>query len=112
MSPEAIALLGLGVTVGAFVQGAIGVGFALVVAPLTSLLAPALLPATVLLLMLPLNGLVIWREPGRVEMRSASLVTAGRVAGAFGGLALLVMLSPGHLNISSGLRPSRPRWRA
>ena len=43
------------VVVAGFVQGSTGVGFALIVAPVIGLLAPALLPGALLLVMLPLN---------------------------------------------------------
>ncbi|MFS2056474.1 hypothetical protein ACEN8K_47735, partial [Variovorax sp. CT11-76] len=54
--------MSLAVLVAAFVQGATGVGFALIAAPVIGLVRPELLPVCVLVLMLPLNLYVAWRE--------------------------------------------------
>ena len=62
----------------ALIQGAIGVGFALVVAPLAAVLRPDLLPGSILLLMLPLNAYVAWRERTSFDLSGASWITAGR----------------------------------
>jgi hypothetical protein len=43
--------IALAVTVAALIQGAIGVGFALVVAPIAATIRPDLLPAAILVLM-------------------------------------------------------------
>ena len=48
----ALALLALAVTVAALIQGAIGVGFALIVAPIAAVVRPDLLPSAILILML------------------------------------------------------------
>ena len=81
-----------------FVQGSTGVGFALLVAPVLGLLAPALLPVTVLVLMLPLNLYIAWRERSALDLRSGAWISAGRLAGTFGGLWVLVALSASALN--------------
>ena len=52
----------IAVAVAALIQGAIGVGFALIVAPIAAVLRPDLLPGSILLLMLPMNAYVAWRE--------------------------------------------------
>ncbi|HEX9451877.1 MAG TPA: sulfite exporter TauE/SafE family protein, partial [Burkholderiales bacterium] len=86
-----------------FVQGSTGVGFALVVAPVLGLVAPQMLPVTVLILMLPLNIYVAWRERVALDFRSGAWVTAGRLAGTFAGLWVLVALSASHLNLLIGI---------
>ena len=53
MSIEHLVLISLAVLFAAFVQGATGVGFALIVAPVIGILRPELLPVCVLVLMLP-----------------------------------------------------------
>ena len=58
------ALIATGVMVAGFVQGTTGVGFALIVAPILALLAPELVPVSLLMLMIPLNAYVAWREWG------------------------------------------------
>ena len=91
------------VVLAGFVQGSTGVGFALVVAPVLGLVAPDMLPVTVLVLMLPLNIYVAWRERAALDFRSGAWVTAGRLAGTFGGLWVLVALSASHLNLLVGV---------
>lgn len=103
MSWDQLAIISAAVLVGGFVQGATGVGFALIVAPVIGLLHPALLPVCVLVLMLPLNIYVIWRERRAIDKPGATWITAGRVAGTAGGLWVLVALSASHLSIVVGL---------
>lgn len=86
-----------------FVQGTTGVGFALIVAPVMALLAPALLPVGVLMLMLPLNVYVLWRERGALDKSGATWITAGRVVGTFGGLWVLLALTARQLDVVVGL---------
>lgn len=103
MSTTTLLLLSLTVVVGGFVQGSTGVGFALILAPVMSLLAPQLLPACLLLLMLPLNFFVLWRERTEVDKPGAGWISAGRLAGAAGGLWVLAALSPAQLSVFVGL---------
>jgi uncharacterized membrane protein YfcA len=102
MTLSVILLLSAVVFAAAFVQGAIGIGFALIVAPVLGLVAPALLPVTLLVLMLPLNGHVAWRERDDVDWNGAGWITAGRFAGTFAGLWLLVVLSGHQLDLAVG----------
>lgn len=81
------------VLAAALVQGGTGFGFALIVAPMLGLLAPALAPVSLLLLMLPLNLLVAWRERAALDLRAGGWVTLGRAVGTLGGVALLAALS-------------------
>jgi uncharacterized protein len=103
VSTTTLLILSLTVVVGGFVQGSTGVGFALILAPVMSLLAPQLLPACLLLLMLPLNFFVLWRERGEVDKPGAGWISAGRLAGAAGGLWVLAVLSPAQLSVFVGL---------
>ncbi len=91
------------VALAGFVQGSTGVGFALIVAPVLGLVDPELLPVTVLVLMLPLNIYVAWRERTALDFRSGAWITAGRLAGTFAGLWVLVALSASHLNVLIGV---------
>ncbi len=92
----------LTVAFSAFVQGASGLGFALICTPVLMLIQPGLLPVCVLVLMLPLNLYVAWRERHAINLRSAGWVSVGRLVGTFGGLALLVMLSAKAMSIFVG----------
>jgi uncharacterized membrane protein YfcA len=62
MSFELLSILAVVTFLSAFVQGSLGIGFALIVAPVVGMLKPELLPVTLLLLMLPLNLHVAVRE--------------------------------------------------
>lgn len=97
------AILGLTVAIAALVQGAIGVGFALIVAPVAALLAPELLPASLLILMLPLNAWVAWRERLHLDLASAGWITLGRATGTFAGLWVLAAVSTTMLNMVIGV---------
>jgi hypothetical protein len=93
----------LAVAAGGLVQGSAGVGFALIVSPVLALFAPDLLPGCVLILMLPLNAYVAWRERGAIDRRGTTWITAGRCAGGVAGLAVLVMLSGSALRLFVGV---------
>ena len=103
MSVLPIAAMVLGVVFGGLLQGSIGVGFALVMTPLLAVLAPQLLPGTVLLLMLPLNAYVTWRERRFVDRTGAAWITGGRCVGTLAGLAVLVMLPGDGLRLFIGV---------
>jgi len=90
------------VAVAAFVQGTTGVGFALIVAPIVGLVAPALLPVCLLVLMLPLNVYVAWRERAALDRSGARWITLGRFVGTFGGLWILAALPASALNLLIG----------
>ena len=103
MSLEQLLPISLAVLFAAFVQGSTGVGFALIAAPVIGLLRPELLPVCVLVLMLPLNLYVIWRERHAVDRGGATWITGGRVLGTAGGLWVLTALSATQLAWFVGL---------
>ena len=103
MDIETYSLLSACVIVAAFVQGTIGVGFALIVVPLVAFFQPELLPVFALALMIPLNAYVLWRERAALDWSGAGWITFGRVIGAFGGLAVLALLTRAQLNLAIGL---------
>lgn len=102
MSLGLFAVLAPVVFMSAFIQGAIGIGFALIVAPVVGVLQPDLLPGTLLLLMLPLNIHVAWRERSSVDWPGARWITLGRFIGTFAGLWLLAALPIHHLDMAVG----------
>jgi uncharacterized membrane protein YfcA len=87
----------------AFVQGAVGIGFALIMAPIFGFFDASYLPVTLLILMLPLNFLVAWRERASIDLRGAGWITFGRFFGTFLGMAVLIALSVRQLEIAVGL---------
>jgi uncharacterized membrane protein YfcA len=102
VSLEVFALIAAAVAVAAFVQGTIGVGFALIVAPVLAFLSPNLVPVGLLILMLPLNFYVAYRERGALDGFGASWISFGRIFGTLGGLWVLLALPPSALNLLVG----------
>jgi hypothetical protein len=91
------------VAAGGLLQGSTGVGFALVVSPVLALFDPSLVPGCVLILMLPLNAYVAWRERRAIDRTGATWITAGRVVGGVGGLAVLALLPGNALRVFVGV---------
>ncbi len=95
-------LIALAVAAGGLLQGSTGVGFALVVSPVLALLAPALVPACVLILMLPLNVYVAGREWRSLDRRGTAWITSGRCVGGVIGLGVLALLPGNALRLFVG----------
>lgn len=90
------------VAVGAVVQGAIGFGFALVVVPVLTFVRPEVLPAAVLLLILPLSVTMAVRERRAVEVVGLVYLLAGRLVGTFVGVGLLLLAPEEYLSVLFG----------
>lgn len=88
--------------VAGLVQGSIGLGFALVVAPVAAVARSEMIPAAIILLMMPINVFVIWREFGHFDFPGASWITFGRFVGTFAGLWVLLMVSTQVLGAAIG----------
>lgn len=95
--------LSLAVFVAAFIQGSVGIGFALIMAPILAFVAPDYLPVALLILMLPLNFMVFFRERASTDWRGGSWIMVGRFFGTFLGIWVLVALSVRQLEIAVGL---------
>jgi len=102
MSLAVILFIAAAVTIAALVQSAVGVGFALIVAPVLAFLRPELLPTALLVLMLPLNLFVAWSERHALDRTGAAWITLGRTVGTFGGLWVLATWPPHALNLLIG----------
>lgn len=102
MSTGLLVVTALVVALAAFVQGSTGFGFALIVAPVVGLIEPQLLPVLLLVLMIPLNVYVAWRERRALDSGGAGWITAGRVAGTAGGLWVLVAVPASGINLLIG----------
>src|ERR1051326_4448576 len=97
-----IAGAGLFVALGGFVQSGIGLGLGLIGAPIVTLLAPALMPGSMLVATAGLPLLIVAREALHTDWRGASWALAGRVAGTVGGIWVLAVLSLRTLGIVVG----------
>jgi uncharacterized membrane protein YfcA len=103
MSLGLLAVTALVVLVAAFVQGTTGLGFALIVAPVVGIFEPTLLPVLLLVLMIPLNTYVAWRERESLDRRGVGWITVGRIAGTVGGLWVLVAVPMNRLSLLIGI---------
>jgi uncharacterized membrane protein YfcA len=102
VNAEPLVITALVVLTAAFVQGSTGLGFALIVAPVVGLIDPLLLPVLLLVLMIPLNSYVAWRERHALDGGGAGWISAGRTAGTAGGLWVLVAVPASSLNLLIG----------
>jgi len=97
-----ILLIAATVTIAACVQGTIGIGFALIVAPVLAFLRPELLPVSLLFLMLPLNLFTVLREHQAFDWTGGGWITLGRALGTLVGASVLAALSSHALNLLIG----------
>lgn len=102
MSVGAFLLIGITVLLSAFVQGSTGMGFAMIAAPIVSLLDPSLIPVMLLVLMIPLNFYIGWRERGALDWRGVKWISVGRFAGTFLGLWILIVINLHQLGLLIG----------
>lgn len=86
------------VAIAACVQGTIGFGFALIVAPVLAFFRPELVPVSLLFLMMPLNLFTVLRELKVFDWKGFSWITMGRAFGAIAGVGVLAALSSHALN--------------
>lgn len=92
----------IAVTTGAAVQGSIGFAFVLVAAPVVGIMEPRALPATFVLLVLPIGIWMGLRERGHIDRRGFIEMTAGRLVGTAAAVWLLVAVPDDKLAIVVG----------
>ncbi len=85
-----------------FVQGLTGIGFALIFAPVAGLVDSSMLPLALLVLMLPLNAFVVWRERSAVDWHGFRWVAVTRVAATPLGLLVLTAVPATRLGLLIG----------
>lgn len=99
---EASIIVFLTVFVGAIVQGSVGFGFALLVVPTLAIFSPQALPATVLLLGLPMTSLIALRERRALDYPGVFWIIAGYLVGTFGGVGILMIVPSRYLSMLFG----------
>lgn len=87
------AIVALAAFAGALIQGKTGLGFPYLLSPVAGLVAPHLLPATVMMLALVVNSDVAWRHWRDVPPKEVALVTVGRFFGTFAAGYLVSILA-------------------
>ena len=85
------------------IQGAIGFGLAVVSVPILALMHPTLAPVPQTLMSVPLVMTMAWRERSSIDRSGIGWVLAGRVPGAFLGLALISTLDADALAIAMAI---------
>jgi uncharacterized membrane protein YfcA len=92
MTESSMLAVGAIVAAGAALQASVGIGFAVLAAPLLVILAPELVPGPMLLLGLLLAAMTTTREFRSVDMRQLSLAMTGRIAGTAAAGAVIALL--------------------
>lgn len=90
------------VVAAGFVQGTSGIGFALIFAPVAGLIDPALLPLTLLILMVPLNAFIVWRERSEIDWHGFRWIAVARIAATPLGLLVLTAVPKSRLGLLIG----------
>ena len=93
----------LAVFVGSALQGSVGFGFAIVVAPALFLVDPRWVPGPIIFSALVLTSLTAIRERDAIDYRGLVWGLAGRLPGSFAGAAFVSAISPEQLATPLGL---------
>ena len=102
ISPVELASAIAACVAGALIQGSIGFGFSLVVAPVLGLIQPEALPATILFLALPMTTWMSLRERRDIDARGFFQMTAGRVPGTVVAAWIIAVVSVAQLSVIIG----------
>jgi hypothetical protein len=97
------AVLAATLVVAAGVQGLVGLGLALVTAPVVTLLAPELMPEFMLWLGLTMPFVTLVREHHDIDWRGLGWSLPTRIAGTVLGVLLVAWFPPAGLGIALGL---------
>jgi len=90
------------VAVGAIVQGSIGFGLNLVVVPVVAILEPAALPASMIMMAIPMTLGSAIREHDHIDYPGVWWTTLGRLPGVVVGAWVVSALTPGTLSLVIG----------
>ncbi len=98
LEPSVLLLAGAAVLVGAVIQGAVGLGVALIAAPVVTLLDPTLMPGSLLVVGFALPLLSLISEHHDIDRR-VGWVLFGRVLGTAPGVLVVAWLSAQQLAV-------------
>jgi uncharacterized membrane protein YfcA len=102
VSAAAFGLLAAVIAFSAFVQGSSGLGFGLITTPVIGIVDARLLPVATLILMVPLNAYIAYRDRRHIDRSGAAWIAGGRLPATVGGLLLLATIPAAHLNLLIG----------
>jgi uncharacterized membrane protein YfcA len=103
LSWQAVVLIGLVATVGAYVQAVVGLGLGLLTAPVVALVAPSLVPVLPLWLALLISGLNLADEHEHVDWRSTAWSLPARVPGTILGAWLVASFTERQIGVALGV---------
>jgi uncharacterized protein len=98
-----LTVLLLAVLVGGAVQSALGFGAAFTAVPALALVAPQLLPGSILVAIMPLSITMLVRQWRGVQRRAVGRITIGRLPGIVLGASLVAILDVRSLTILIGV---------
>lgn len=87
---------------GAWAQGAVGTGLTYVALPILMVVRPEALPATLLLLAIPITGFMAIQERASIDRGHLKILLAGRLGGTVVGTGLLTVVSADLLGMLFG----------
>lgn len=99
---EVLVLAGA-VAVGALVQGSVGFGLSLIAVPVFGFVEPTALPATMLLVSLPMTVWMTLRERGHVDRPGVVQIVIGRLPGTLIAVWVLSVVSGSNLSVVIGV---------
>jgi uncharacterized protein len=97
-----LAVLAVATVAGAALQGAVGLGHGLILAPVTALAAPSLMPAMPLLLAVALTTATLLRERQDIDWGGLSWALPGRAVGTILGVVIVSWLTERALGLAVG----------
>jgi len=86
-------------TLGATLQGSLGLGLGFITVPLLAIIDPRYLPGPLIMAALFLTLLLAFREHESIQLKGISWVLAGRVIGTLFGIQLLVLIPEHYLSL-------------
>jgi uncharacterized membrane protein YfcA len=95
-------LLLVAVFLGTVVQGTLGFGLVLILAPVATLVLPESLPVAAILVTLPLSLFLVVKEVRAVDVHGLTYLVLGRVVGSVLGVGLLTLVPAGYLSVFFG----------
>ena len=99
MTPAVFAVIFAATLIGACVQASIGFGLGMLVAPVVVLIAPDLMPATIIMMGAVVTLVVTAHEGRHIDLRGTGWALAGRFPGTVAGTALVVLLPASGLSL-------------
>ena len=102
LSAVQLVLIVVAVVISGMIQGSIGFGFSFVAVPAFTLVAPETLPATAIMLGLPMAGYMAFSEREHINIPGFAYLSIGRLPGTALGAWLLVVVPASRLSILFG----------